>query len=194
MVDKGSATVVRWPSERLRAPAGRAKGTTRLQRQRSRRSRAAALGLALIVIAGASSAGDTPPPKVGLDQLLKLPTTTPVVAEARKGGHTRPEWRARFDTAQEDLADHELALRKAREELEELVGEQSNWQMTAPGLPAGSAENTPVSFQLREEIRREEAEVDRAERRLRDLDVEASLAGVPADWLVAHKESPVPPR
>jgi hypothetical protein len=129
-----------------------------------------------------------------LDKLLKLPSTTPVVVEARKGGHTRPEWRARFDTAQGNLADHEKALRRAREELEELVGEKSSWQMTAPGLPAGSAENTPVSFQLREEIRREEAEVDRAERRLRDLEVEASLAGVPADWLVAIEQSPAPPR
>lgn len=148
----------------------------------------------LIATAGVSWAADDPPPKVGLDQLLKLPSTTPMVEEARKGGRTRADWRLRFDTAQAALADHEQALRKAREELEELVGEQSSWQMTAPGLPAGSAENTPVSFQLREEIRREEDEVARAERRLRDLEVEASLAGVPGDWLVVIEPSPAPPR
>ena len=53
--------------------------------------------------------------------------------------------------------------------------------MAAPGAQP-TAENSPVSYKLRQEIRRQREEVGRAERRLRELEVEASLAGVPAEW------------
>ena len=42
-----------------------------------------------------------------------------------------------------------------------------------------------MSYKLRQDIRRQREDVGRAERRLRELEVEASLAGVPAEWRAA---------
>jgi hypothetical protein len=113
---------------------------------------------------------------------------------ARRGGHTRDEWRERFDDARGEIDEHRAALDRARAELKEMVGEKGSWQMAAPGMPAAAAEDTPVSYQLREEIRRERDEMDRAEKRLRELEVEASLAGVPREWVIDGDENSTPPR
>ena len=72
-------------------------------------------------------------------------------------------------------------LAKAQSELEALAHKTENWQMAAPGAQP-TAENSPVSYKLRQDIRQYREDVGRAERRLRELEVEASLAGVPAEW------------
>ena len=46
----------------------------------------------------------------------------------------------------------------------------------------GNVTDSPVDYQLREEVRRREAEVTRLETELRELEVEANLAGVPEEW------------
>ena len=66
--------------------------------------------------------------------------------------------------------------------------------MAAPGMPKGASDNSPVSYRLLQEIRRQREEVARFERRLRDLRIEANLAGVPDDWLAAATDPAVPAR
>jgi hypothetical protein len=159
--------------------------------------RAVAIGLA--ALAGASPglaqpqprAGDpTAPPagKVDLDQLLQLPDSLDYGVE-RRGGATRSEWRSRFHEARKGLEEARSSLADAQEALAKRAGSSDGWAMAPPGLPAEAAGNDANTVRLREEVRRQRAEVSRAETRLRDLDVEANLAGIPADWREARPEA-----
>jgi hypothetical protein len=51
-----------------------------------------------------------------------------------------------------------------------------------PGADTSNSPDSPIDFQLRSELRRHREEVERLERKLRQLDIEANLAGVPEDW------------
>jgi hypothetical protein len=54
----------------------------------------------------------------------------------------------------------------------------------APPIPGGGAAagEAPLDYQIRQEIQRHRSEVEHLERALRELDVQADLAGVPAEW------------
>jgi hypothetical protein len=145
---------------------------------------AAAALLGALVAAGLPAAGaDEPdPPSVPLDRLLKLPSSAPVQAQVEKrGGSTRGQWQARFEKAREELETARLALEEIRGELEEAAGGEA-WTMTAPGLGATAASETPRDFKLSQDVKRCREEVERTERQLQDLEVEANLAGVPEHW------------
>jgi hypothetical protein len=165
-----------------------------LRRRHSRPIAAAALcvslaGAALCVsLASAVSSAraepqPSPAPDVPLERLLKLPDSALVSgSEPRRGGKTRAEWQARFQTAQAELETARKALEDARHQLEEIAPDRA-WSMTAPGLPANAApSDAPIDYRLRQEIRRQREEVERAERRLEELAVEANLAEVPEEW------------
>jgi hypothetical protein len=143
----------------------------------------AALLLAALAAPGARAQGETPasPGKVGLDKLLRLPDDLEFDVEKR-GGLTRSEWIGRFDEARRSLADARAGLADAQDRLSRFAGRKDNWNMAPPGLPAESAEGGGDTYKLREEIRRWRSEIERSEARLRDLDIEASLAGVPESW------------
>ncbi len=145
----------------------------------------AALGLA----AGPPASAEEPAkaPGVGLERLLKLPDTLDYGVE-RRGGATRSEWRARFAEAVARQEQAEVALQAAQDELAELGGESDAWTVGPPGVGAASSD-APLSFQLRQEIKRQEAEVARSKARLSDLQVEANLAGVPNHWRTPSTES-----
>lgn len=123
------------------------------------------------------------PPRVGMDRLLKLPDSFQV-EDARPGGASAAEWRARFEEARSDLDGARSALDQKRKELEEAASGASSWQVTPPGAggDAAASESSPVSYRLLQEIRRLREEVEHAERRISELQVEANLAGVPEDW------------
>ena len=72
-----------------------------------------------------------------------------------------------------------------------LAGESAAWQMAVPGVGVESNENSPISFRLIQEIRRQREEVEHGQRRLQDLEVEANLAGVPKAWS-QPPDSPTP--
>ena len=116
-----------------------------------------------------------------LDQLLKLPSSSEYSAEKR-GGATRSEWRQRFQEARASLAAAEKALKKAQDDLAQVAGTKDEWQFSPPGLPASTGEDSTASFQLRQEVKRQRGELERSRVRLRDLEVEANLDGVPDDW------------
>jgi len=143
-----------------------------------------AAGLVVAGLAVAASAADDPPAAapVPLDRLLKLPDASlaPAAGEERHGGHTRADWEGRFRSAAAELVAARKALADSRKKLEEIAPDKG-WSMSAPGMPV-SAQETPLDFKLRQEMRRQREEVERAERRLDELTVEANLAGVPEEW------------
>jgi len=116
-----------------------------------------------------------------LDQLLKLPSSTEFSAE-KKGGATRNEWRQRLHEARTSVTSAEVAVKKAQDELAEVAGSKDDWQFTPPGLPVESNADGTSSFQLRQELKRQRGELERSKARLRELEVEANLAGIPDDW------------
>lgn len=125
---------------------------------------------------GASPASSGP----DLDRLLKLPDTD--YGFEKKGGATRSEWRARFLEARTSLEAAKAALAKAEQDLAAAGGESQAWTFTPPGLPGGASTEPSDGSQLRQEVKKDRGEVERAQARLRELDVQANLAGVPEDW------------
>lgn len=144
----------------------------------------ALLGLGLPLAAPAAGRAEEPkapaeaPPSVGLDKLLKLPDSVEYDVE-RKGGATRSEWRTRFREAREKLAAAKKRKAEAQSKLEGAASD-SSWRFAPPGASA-STESTE-NYKLVQDVKRQDAEIQRLDKRLRDLEVEANLAGVPQDW------------
>ena len=145
-----------------------------------------ALGLLWLAVplAGAAAAepeAELPPEPVSLDRLLTLPAVLPIESSER-AGQTRAEWSDRFEEADEEVMAAEADLEESLDKLSKLVGKTSNWKVGAPGMPAGPSDSSPVDYGLKQEIKRKRENVVLAERKRRDLIVEANLAGVPEDW------------
>jgi hypothetical protein len=119
-------------------------------------------------------------PAAGLDRLLKLPAGQSYGVE-RRGGLSRGEWRARFAEVQDALASERKGLVEAEARLDETAGSASNWQVApVPGMQPSP--DAPLDYQLRVAIRRHKSEIERLESKLKQLEIEANLAGVPPDW------------
>ena len=153
-------------------------------------------GIALLALAlglAASAGGEEPaaqppapapapaPGPVELDRLLKLPPAGPAASE-RLGGATKGEWRARFGSARGERDAAQKALETAQGKLGGAATDNEAWQMGMPGASKAEPSDAPVNYALRQEIRRQRDELARCERHLKDLTIEADLAGVPADW------------
>ncbi len=120
------------------------------------------------------------PQPAGLDRLLKLPEGQRYGVE-RRGGLSRGEWRNRFSEVVGALETERRSLAHAQEQLDEVATSSSNWQMNPiPG--AEVSPDAPLDYQLRMKIRRHKSEIERLEKRLGELEIEANLAGVPEDW------------
>jgi hypothetical protein len=119
-------------------------------------------------------------PQVDLEELLKLPGDVRYDVEKR-GGATQGEWRTRFQKVRSDLDAERAALARAQHELEKVAGSSDSWTLAPPGVSANRSE-APLDYRLRTEIRQHRAEIERLEKQLRDLEVEANLAGVPEEW------------
>jgi hypothetical protein len=119
-------------------------------------------------------------PRVELGRLLRLPDSYQRPAESRRG-MGQNTWESRFELVRLDLYTAQLALEKAQTELGEVADDSSQWSVAAPGTNP-NPENTPLSYKLRQEIRRQRESIERAERKLRSLEIEADLADVPPGW------------
>lgn len=127
---------------------------------------------------------DASPPAVPLENLLRLPAAvTAPEPQPTVGGATRKEWLARFHHARTDLASARKRLASAQDKLAKLAAGSDSYRPVAPGAQPGSSENSPLSYGLREEIRRDREDIDKAKQALEELRVQANLAGVPADWM-----------
>lgn len=145
----------------------------------------AALALALchpLAAGGAEPEAKAPaPPAIELDRLLKLPASVEIPRE-QIGSASKNQWRARFTSAR---AEHEAALaalEAAHKKLGTASEETDAWLIAPPGSGATGAAEAPVDYQLKQEMRRQREDLTRSERQLRELTIEADLAGVPADW------------
>jgi hypothetical protein len=115
-----------------------------------------------------------------LDRLLTLPGGQSYGVD-RRGGLSRGEWRSRFSEVQDALVLERKGLEEAEGRLDEVAGSSSNWQMAPlPGMQPSP--DAPLDYQLRFAIRRHKSEIERLERKLKELEIEANLAGVPAEW------------
>jgi hypothetical protein len=141
--------------------------------------------------ASPTSGGDTSSPAVGLDALLRLPNAPLPSAQPGASGTDRERWQARFAQVRTELAESRAGLAAAQNELESMARDYESWQMAAPGAKH-DPETSPISHKLRNDIRERREDIARAERRLRELEVEASLAGVPAEWRRAPVEDASP--
>ncbi len=146
----------------------------------------AAAALACALGGGPSYAEEdtaVPVPQIGLDRLLRLPDSLDVRgAVDRRGGATEAEWRARFAAANADHAAADEAVVEARAELEDLAADTSSWKVSAPGMPNTGNSEAPMDYALTQKMKRRREDLERAEHRLRELEVEANLAGVPESW------------
>ena len=139
-------------------------------------------------------------PGPGLDALLQLPSGYGVQSGPRVAGTTEAEWRRRFAKARQELALAEQQLAATKKELDEEAGSggASQWAVAPPGASnsgggAGGPNNSPVSFRLRQALRDQREDVEQKKRALRDLGIEADLAGVPADWRGSSASEAAPP-
>jgi hypothetical protein len=115
-----------------------------------------------------------------LERLLTLPDAGSYGVD-RRGGRSRGEWRAAFQEIANALAAERQALTEAEGRLDEAAGSASNWQMApVPGMQPSP--DAPLDYQLRVAIRRHKSEIERLERKLKQLEIEANLAGVPVEW------------
>ena len=85
-------------------------------------------------------------------------------------------WQDEFRRAREEVSDLEGKVEAGQQHLRSAAGGESNYS------PAGGEATDPEVLKLRAQLRRNRQSLEASRQRLRDLDVEASLAGVPEDW------------
>ncbi len=158
------------------------------------------LGWMAVVLAAAWLAAapdiraETPTAEPGLDDLLRLPSDFETKeAAAPVAGVSEDEWKSRFTRAEKAIGDARNSLAATRRELDGLAetGGASQWSVAPPGAQ-GQQSTSPLSFKLRQQLTRNREALDAAEKALRDLRIEAVLAGVPSDWRVVAASPPRP--
>lgn len=125
----------------------------------------------------------------GLDALLQLPSSFRAKESPSVAGADEAEWRRRFVNAEREFASAQRELARIKRELDVVAeaGGASQWAVAPPGASSGAdgLSTSPLSFKHREAMRRTRDELDAAERALRELKIEADLAGVPTAWRAA---------
>ncbi len=117
-------------------------------------------------------------PSIGLDRLLRPPGGILAPRPDRApGGRDREDWQRRFAEARTEVRE----LRVSVDEVQDRMRDASSGSYSYS--PAGASETyDPEVLKLRAQLQRDRQSLETAERRLRDLEVEASLAGVPPSW------------
>jgi hypothetical protein len=133
----------------------------------------------------------------GLDDLLKLPSDFRTKDRARPvAGASEEEWKRRFTRAENAIGEAQETLAETKKELDGLAetGGASQWSVAPPGGGGGGANQgpSPLSFKLRQELVRNREALESAEKALRELRIEADLAGVPAEWRVVASNPALP--
>jgi hypothetical protein len=122
-------------------------------------------------------APDAPPPKkLGLDRLLNPGAVRAQPTGKYYGGRDQKGWQDEFRRAREEVSDLEGKVDAGQKHLRSASG--SDWNYS----PAGGEVTDPEVLKLRAQLRRDRQSLEASRQRLRDLDVEASLAGVPEEW------------
>ena len=93
------------------------------------------------------------------------------------GGRSRGSWEAKFARARNEVAGLELNLVEAQERYREASSGEWGYSPVGGGMPSD-----PEVLKIRAEMKRDRQSLEAARKRLRELGVEASLAGVPEEW------------
>ena len=128
---------------------------------------------------GAPAPQHKPSEPLDLNRLLRPPGVTVVTpsAEPSYGGRDRAAWRDVFERESLEVADLEAKVEVSQNRLRQTASGDWNYS------PAGGQATDPEVLKLRAQLRRDRQSLEASRQRLRDLRVEASLAGVPAEWL-----------
>jgi hypothetical protein len=159
----------------------------------------AALPLAALAQAPAPAPGPAPTPSataepaparpsLRLDSILQPRSLPAAKSEEARGGQTRQEWADAFAAARREIGDLEKKVEVSRQKLSD-SSEGSEYQYSPLG---GGAATDPETLKLRAQLKRDRESLDAARRRLRDLEVEASLSGVPREWFDSKENSASP--
>lgn len=130
-----------------------------------------------------------PKPKLRIDSLLRPRTmTTPrtpdaVPTEETYGGRNREAWVRAFTEVRTELHDAEAALEKSRKKLAEASQGGGYTYNPLGGTGADSSPTDPEVQKAKAQRDRDRKTIEAAQKRLRELTVEASLAGVPDSWI-----------
>lgn len=123
------------------------------------------------------TAPDAPPPKsLDLDRLLHPPAVSLQPTGKNYGGRDLRAWKEEFRKARQEVSDLEGKVEAGQEHLRSASAGEWNYS------PAGGEVTDPEVLKLRAQLKRDRQSLEASRQRLRDLDVEASLAGVPEDW------------
>jgi len=125
-----------------------------------------------------------------LDSLLQLPTGFVTTEPDSVAGAGETEWRRRFSKADGELTEARAALEETKRELDGVAesGGASQWSIAPPGAESGPT-TSPLSFKLRQKLREERDQIATREKALRELRIEADLAGVPQSWRAGDSDS-----
>ena len=123
------------------------------------------------------------PPELGLGDLLRprqgFEPSAPRTSSQLKGGKDELSWREAFDQARSEVTALEGRVASKQAELRSLSGDAGEYSFS----PIQGGEHTDPEVQrLRSQLKRDRQSLETARSRLRDLEVEASLAGVPDAW------------
>lgn len=130
---------------------------------------------------------DSPQAKPGaapaLSDLMHVPQGYGLPTSAEVAGTSEARWRGRFRSALGRLAEAREKLIATRRELDGMAGQggASQWSV-APPTAGAAPSSSPLSFKLRQALKAQRGELEEAERGLRELRIEADLAGVPQSW------------
>lgn len=120
---------------------------------------------------------DAPPRKsLGLDRLLNPGPVSAQPTGKYYGGRDQKAWQEEFRKAREEVSDLEGKVEAGQAHLRSAANGEWNYS------PAGGEATDPEVLKLRAQLRRDRQSLEASRQRLRDLDVEASLAGVPEEW------------
>lgn len=129
-----------------------------------------------------------------LEPLLHLPSGFVTTQTQSVAGASESEWRRRFATAVEELSEAHAKLTVTKRELDGLAkgGGSSQWAIAPPGGSASEVgpSTSPLSFKLRQQLRSDRERIEDREKALRDLRIEADLAGVPQGWRAVASPAP----
>ena len=115
-------------------------------------------------------------PSLNLERLLRPPRVAGPPLE-RPGGKDRDTWTAEFSRLRAEVTELEGQIARAQDQIREAAPDDWSFSPTGGGMPSD-----PAVLRLRAQLRRDRQSLEAARQRLRDLDVEASLAGVPEGW------------
>ena len=123
----------------------------------------------------ASGAGRRP---LSLDSILSPRQENWEAKPTLRGGRDRESWRRDFENARAEVTQLDGQVDALQEKLR--AASTGEWSYTPTG--AGEASD-PEVLKLRAQLKRDRSSLATAQARLRDLEVEASLAEVPDPWI-----------